>query len=58
MTPEKIQLYEMHDIIAALPREEQIMVETIARNLRAMIQSNAHALMALSLVGAEEAAKP
>jgi hypothetical protein len=58
MTPEKLVLYEIRDVIAQLPEDDRIIVESIAMTLRNILKDNEHASMAYALVGAEEAAKP
>lgn len=57
MTPEKLVLYEIRDVIAKLPNDDQIKVEVRAATLRGILKDGEHAAMAFALVGAEEAAK-
>ena len=57
MTPEKIALYEIREMIETLPEEDRIRVQAIAMTLRNILTDGPLAMMAFALVGAEQAAK-
>lgn len=57
MTPEKIVLYEIRDVISKMSADDQIKVEVRAATIRNIISADEHALMAFALVGAEQAAR-
>lgn len=57
MTQEEATLAEIKKHIAALPSDERIQVEVIARTVRNIVQhGGSHAALAFALVGAEMAA--
>lgn len=57
MTPEKIVLYEIREMISKLSPDDQIKVEVRAGTIRNIISADEYALMAFALVGAEQAAR-
>lgn len=58
-TEEEMALVEIQMLIAARPEDDRIIIEAMAQGIRNIAKANSPlGLMALGLVGAEEAAKP
>lgn len=59
MTEEEKTLLVIRRTIAGLPEDDQIQVKAVAETLRNSLKAGgAHAVLALALVGAEQAAQP
>lgn len=59
MTDEEQTLLLLRGVVAGMPEDDQIRVKAIAETFRNALKAGGeHAVVALSLVGAEQAAKP
>lgn len=57
MTPEKMALFEIRDVIEQLPQQDQAKIQEFAALFRNLLKDECYATMAFALVGAEMAAK-
>jgi hypothetical protein len=53
MTEDEKVLMEITNAVRELPPSDRVVVESIARTLRILIQADQRAIMAISLIGAE-----